>query len=107
MMPGALDKQTIPPAELKALNAALEAGESSVAKAGESGFHNIYSELIAGVADKQKQADQAVEGVLKGENTSLHQAMIAMEEASLSFKLMVEVRNKLLESYQELMRMQV
>ena len=37
----------------------------------------------------------------------LHQAMIAMEEASVSFQLMVEVRNKLLESYQELMRMQI
>jgi flagellar hook-basal body complex protein FliE len=38
---------------------------------------------------------------------SLHQAMIAMEEASVSFQLMVEVRNRLLESYQELMRMQI
>ena len=37
----------------------------------------------------------------------LHQAMIAMEEANVSLQLMVEVRNKLLESYQELMRMQV
>ena len=35
------------------------------------------------------------------------QTMVAMEEASISFQLMVEVRNKLLESYQELMRMQV
>jgi flagellar hook-basal body complex protein FliE len=42
-----------------------------------------------------------------GQNVSLHQTMIAMEEASVSFQLMVEVRNKVLESYQELMRMQV
>jgi flagellar hook-basal body complex protein FliE len=48
-----------------------------------------------------------VNGVLSGQNVSLHQTMIAMEEASISFQLMVEVRNKLLESYQELMRMQV
>jgi flagellar hook-basal body complex protein FliE len=45
--------------------------------------------------------------VLSGENVPLHQAMIAMEEASVSFQLMVEVRNKLMESYQELMRMQI
>ena len=44
---------------------------------------------------------------LAGQNVPLHQAMIAMEEASVSFQLMVEVRNKLLESYQELMRMQI
>jgi flagellar hook-basal body complex protein FliE len=45
--------------------------------------------------------------VLAGEGVPLHQAVIAAEEASVSFQLMVEVRNKLLESYQELMRMQV
>ena len=45
--------------------------------------------------------------MLSGENVPLHQVMIATEEASVSFQLMVEVRNKLLEAYQELMRMQV
>jgi flagellar hook-basal body complex protein FliE len=45
--------------------------------------------------------------VLSGQNVSLHQAMISMQEANVSFQLMVEVRNKLLESYQELMRMQI
>ena len=40
-------------------------------------------------------------------STNLHQAMISMQEASVAFTLMVEVRNKLVESYQELMRMQV
>ncbi len=52
-------------------------------------------------------ASQAVNGLLSGQNVSLHQTMIAMEEASISFQLMVEVRNKMLESYQELMRMQI
>jgi flagellar hook-basal body complex protein FliE len=45
--------------------------------------------------------------LLSGKNVSLHQTMISMEEASVSFQLMVEVRNRLLDSYQELMRMQV
>jgi flagellar hook-basal body complex protein FliE len=44
---------------------------------------------------------------MAGGNVPLHKAMIAVEEASVSFQLMVEVRNKLLDSYQELMRMQV
>jgi len=43
----------------------------------------------------------------RGEPIPLHQAVIAMEEASVSFQLMVEVRNKLLEAYQELMRLQI
>ena len=52
-------------------------------------------------------ASSTVSGLLSGQNVSLHQAMISMEEANVSFQMMVEVRNKLLDSYQELMRMQI
>ena len=45
--------------------------------------------------------------VLAGESDNLHQSMIAMQEAGVSFNLMLEVRNKMMESYQELMRMSV
>jgi flagellar hook-basal body complex protein FliE len=70
-------------------------------------FSDLLGQMVADVNGKQHMASAAVEGVLAGENVPLHQAMIAMEEASVSFQLMVEVRNKLLESYQELMRMQI
>jgi flagellar hook-basal body complex protein FliE len=63
--------------------------------------------FVQEVSDKQTAASQAVSGLLSGKNVSLHQAMISVEEASVSFQLMVEVRNRLLDSYQELMRMQV
>jgi flagellar hook-basal body complex protein FliE len=59
------------------------------------------------VSSKQGVAAEAVSGLQAGQNVPLHQAVIAMEEANVSFQLMVEVRNKLLESYQELMRMQI
>jgi flagellar hook-basal body complex protein FliE len=42
-----------------------------------------------------------------GDTDNLHQVMIALEEAKLSFQLMVQVRNKLLESYQDILRMQI
>ena len=51
--------------------------------------------------------DDATRKVLLGESDQLHQGVIAMQEASVAFTMMVEVRNKLVESYQELMRMQV
>jgi flagellar hook-basal body complex protein FliE len=73
----------------------------------ETSFANMLGNLVQDVNAKQVNAGETVRGLLGGENVSLHQAMIAMEEASVSFQLMVEVRNKLLESYQELMRMQV
>jgi flagellar hook-basal body complex protein FliE len=70
-------------------------------------FSDFLSEMARDVNAKQASAGEAVNGVLAGENVPLHQAMLAVEEASVSFHLMVEVRNKLLESYQELMRMQI
>ena len=70
-------------------------------------FSDFLGQMVTDVNAKQGVAGAAVEGVLSGQNVPLHQAMIAMEEASVSFQLMVEVRNKLLESYQELMRMQI
>lgn len=72
-----------------------------------AGFDNILGNLVKEVNGKQTAAGDAVTGLLSGQKVPLHQAMIAMEEASVSFQLMVEVRNKLLDGYQELMRMQV
>jgi len=70
-------------------------------------FQNVLGDFVNEVSQKQAAAGDAVNGLLSGKNVSLHQAMISMEEASVSFQMMVEVRNKLLDSYQELMRMQV
>ncbi|MFO1511532.1 MAG: flagellar hook-basal body complex protein FliE [Verrucomicrobiota bacterium] len=70
-------------------------------------FENTLGRMVAEVSGKQAAATDAVTGLLAERGVPLHQAVIAMEEASVSFQLMVEVRNKLLESYQELMRMQV
>ena len=64
-------------------------------------------DFVGDVNAKQVAANDAVSGLMSGKNVSLHQAMISMEEASVSFQMMVEVRNKLLDSYQELMRMQI
>jgi flagellar hook-basal body complex protein FliE len=52
-------------------------------------------------------ADAAKTSLLTGETSNVHQAMIAVQESNVAFSLMVEVRNKLVDSYQELMRMQV
>lgn len=70
-------------------------------------FDNVLGTFVKEVNAKQMAAGDAVTGLLSGQNVPLHQAMISMEEASVSFQLMVEVRNKLLDGYQELMRMQV
>lgn len=80
---------------------------SGVTGANGATFANTLDRMVADVSGQQAAASEAVSGLMSGQGVPLHQAMIAMEEASVSFQLMVEVRNKLLESYQELMRMQV
>ena len=71
------------------------------------GFGQMLDGLVETVATKQSDANDITRKVLLGDSTQLHQSVIAMQEASVAFSMMVEVRNKLVESYQELMRMQV
>ncbi len=71
------------------------------------GFGQMLDGLVATVDAKQAQAQAITQKVLLGDSDQMHQSVIAMQEASVSFSLMVEVRNKLIESYQELMRTQV
>ncbi len=72
-----------------------------------SGFGDVLNQFVGEVNEKQLASSQAVNDLLSGKDVPLHQAMIAMQEAGVAFQLMVEVRNKLLQGYQDLMRMQV
>lgn len=93
------------PATLEKAGAGLEVGRT--APAGGPSFANLLQNFTTEVDGKMQAARVEQAKVLTGESTSLHQAMISMQEASVAFTLMVEVRNKLVESYQEMMRMQV
>jgi flagellar hook-basal body complex protein FliE len=70
-------------------------------------FSSMLGQMVSEVNAKQAAAGQSVNALQSGQNVPLHKTMIAMEEANVSFQLMVEVRNRLLDSYQEIMRMQV
>lgn len=70
-------------------------------------FGTMLDGLVQNVSSKQTEANELTKKVLLGDSDQLHQSVIAMQEASVAFTMMVEVRNKLVESYQELMRMQV
>lgn len=72
-----------------------------------AGFGSMLDGLVGSVEAKQQASAATTRQVLLGDNDHLHQSVIAMQEAGVAFSLMVEVRNKLVESYQELMRMQV
>ncbi|MDD5286048.1 MAG: flagellar hook-basal body complex protein FliE [Desulfuromonadaceae bacterium] len=71
------------------------------------GAGKFFSELVTKVNDLSVQSDKSIQALASGENKNLHEVMIAMEKASISFQFMSSVRNKALEAYQEVMRMQV
>lgn len=85
----------------------LSDGVQAAPAPGSSGFGQMLDGLVSMVDAKQTQASDLTRKVLLGDSDQLHQSIIAMQEASTSLSLMVEVRNKLVDSYQELMRMQV
>ena len=70
-------------------------------------FGDTIGDFLKAVNQDQKESAQAVNDVIQGKSENLHEAMAKLEESSLSFQLMLEIRNKLLESYQELKRTQV
>jgi flagellar hook-basal body complex protein FliE len=70
-------------------------------------FLQTLKESVDSINAQQVQSDELAARFAAGEVEDVHDAMISMEKAALSFKFMVEVRNKLLEGYQEVMRMQV
>ena len=70
-------------------------------------FGQKLKEMLYAVNDKSVQADEQMSKVVRGESDDLHTAMIALEEANVSFQLMLEVRNKMLEAYQEINRMNI
>ncbi len=70
-------------------------------------FGSVFDKMVSAVDNKQREAAEITRKVLLGDSDQLHQSVIAMQEAGVAFQLMVETRNKVVESYQELMRMAV
>jgi flagellar hook-basal body complex protein FliE len=70
-------------------------------------FKQMLTEALQDVDEAHKVSDQQIQKVISGEIQDVHTAMIAMQKADLSFQMMMQVRNKLVEAYHEVMRMGV
>lgn len=85
-------------------------GADAAAKApaaGEASFDKLVAQALGSLQALQGQADAAALDFVAGGATELHDVLIAMEKASLGLQLTMQVRNKVVEAYQEIMRMQV
>lgn len=77
------------------------------AGAGQSGFSSALSGALHTVDALQKNAEAEISRFLRGEGVDLHQVALAQQQAQLGFELFLQVRNKAVQAYQEIMRMQV
>jgi flagellar hook-basal body complex protein FliE len=84
----------------------FQASSVSAAQPGGETFTAVL-DAINGLNEQMARNDQAVQAVALGETSDLHQVMMSLEKTRLTFELALQVRNKTLEAYQELMRMQV
>lgn len=70
-------------------------------------FVDTLKDAVQAVNTAQKEADVKMQDLATGKSQNIHETMIAAEKADIALRLMVQVRNKMIEAYQEIMRMQV
>jgi flagellar hook-basal body complex protein FliE len=75
--------------------------------AGTSGFVDSLKSAIGKVNDTQLEAGRAVDALMTGDTQDIHRTMVALQQADVSFQLMMQIRNKLVAAYEEIQRMQV
>jgi flagellar hook-basal body complex protein FliE len=70
-------------------------------------FKDTLSSFMQDVNSMQNKADESIKKMAAGEITDVHQVMTAVEEASTAFNMMMEIRNKVMDAYQEVLRMRL
>lgn len=83
------------------------AGAAGGAEGGGRTFGQMLEKSLEQVNEHQVQADHAVKELVAGKSKNIHETMLAIERADMSLKLAMQVRNKILDAYREVMRMQV
>lgn len=84
----------------------LNASGSSV-QSDKSSFADYLKEALQQVEGLQSDARQKAQELMSGDAQQIHQAMVAYEKAFLAFTLTIEIRNKVVEAYHEIMRIQM
>ena len=85
----------------------LPPGKAENEKGGEASFGQVMEAAFQEVNRRQLEGGRMAEDLAMGKGPELHEVMVALEKADISFRLATQVRNKLLSAYQEIMRMQV
>lgn len=74
---------------------------------GSKDFSQVMRDAVKEINQLQTNADEAIAKVQLDNTANIHEAMVALEQAGISFRALMQVRNKIVDAYQEVMRMQV
>ena len=91
---------------LRILPAETDFPRTGSASESPKGFRDVLHSALDDMQQLESQAENKVAGVLSGNGSDVHSALIAVEKADLSFQLMMQVRNKIVSAYEEISRMQ-
>ncbi len=85
----------------------LQKVDNSEVTLASKGFSDIFNSMVDQVNSAEMDSNKAIEKVNTGEAKNLHDVMLAVEEADLSLRMLVQMRNKALEAYETIMRLQI
>lgn len=85
----------------------LNISNTTEQKTNVTSFSNVLSDAISKVNDSEVNANNKIESLIKGEDVEMHEVMLAMQESVLSLQALIEVRNKTVEAYQEISKLQL
>ena len=69
-------------------------------------FGKILTNYLDQVSQLQQESNESIQGLVSGKHANIHQTMIATEKSSVAFELLMQVRNKAIDAYEKIMRMQ-
>jgi flagellar hook-basal body complex protein FliE len=96
----------IDPVSISGLGGAPGAAGTAARPVGAGGFGSMVEQLVSSIESTNNQANAAIDGMMD-KTADVHDAMIALQRSELALQLAVQVRNKLVQAYQDVMRMPI
>ena len=81
--------------------------KTAAGRQGQPSFKETLSSFVNDVNSMQLKADESIQTMAAGEITDVHQVMTTVQEANVAFNLMMEIRNKVIDAYKEVIRMRI
>ncbi len=93
--------------QIRELSSQAASGKAQSQEIPETSFKDMMKNYIEEANDMQVEADDSIRSIIAGEDIDPHQVMLAVEKANMSFNLVMQIRNKMLEAYKEVIKTSV